>query len=126
MRHPISLIICLGAIFTLAPLAIDMSLPAFPAMAGSLATSIDHVEASVSVFLLGYAISQLLFGPLSDRYGRPIMLVAGLLLFIVGSVLSGLATGIEQLLAFRLLQALGGGASVVVFATNSCCCDSIP
>ncbi len=116
MRQPIALIVCLGAIFTLAPLAIDMYLPAFPTIADSLVTTIDHVEASVSVFLFGYAISQLLFGPLSDRYGRAIMLVVGLVLFVAGSVLTGLATGVEQLFAFRLLQALGGGASVVVFA----------
>ena len=116
MRHPIALVACLGAVFTLAPLAIDMYLAAFPAMADSLATTIDHVEASVSVFLLGYAISQLLFGPLSDRYGRAIILTVGLVLFVAGSVLSGLATSVEQLYAFRLVQALGGGASVVVFA----------
>ena len=116
MRHAIALVVCLGAVFTLAPLAIDMYLPAFPAMAGGLATSIDLVEASVSVFLLGYAISQLLFGPLSDRYGRSIMLTVGLVLFVAGSVLAGLANSVEQLFAFRGLQALGGGASVVVFA----------
>ena len=116
MRHPVALVVCLGAVFTLAPLAIDMYLPAFPAMAHGLATTIDLVEASVSVFLLGYAISQLVFGPLSDRYGRAVMLVAGLGLFVAGSVLAGLATSAAQLFAFRLLQALGGGASVVVFA----------
>ena len=101
MRHPLALIVCLSAIFTLAPLAIDMYLPAFPAMADSLGAAIDDIEASISIFLLGYAISQLLFGPLSDRYGRRAMLVVGLVLFVAGSVLSVLATGIEQLYASR-------------------------
>ncbi len=116
MQRPIVFVVCLGAVFTLAPLAIDMYLPAFPSMAEALGTGIDQIEASVSVFLLGYAVSQLLFGPLSDRYGRMTMMVIGLVLFVAGSVLSGLASDVPQLFAARLLQALGGGASVVVFA----------
>ena len=116
MRRPIVFVVCLGAVFTLAPLAIDMYLPAFPSMAEALGTGIDQIEASVSVFLLGYAVSQLLLGPLSDRYGRMTMMVIGLVLFVAGSVLSGLASDVSQLFAARLLQALGGGASVVVFA----------
>ena len=111
-----SIVVALGAVFTLAPLATDMYLPAFPRMACGLATSIDHIEATVSVFFVGHAISQLLFGPLSDRFGRVAILTVGLSLFVAGSVMSGLAANAEQLFIFRLIQALGGGASVVVFA----------
>lgn len=112
----VSIVVALGAVFTLAPLATDMYLPAFPRMARGLATSIDHIEATVSVFFVGHAISQLLFGPLSDRFGRVAILTVGLSLFVAGSVMSGLAVNAEQLFIFRLIQALGGGASVVVFA----------
>lgn len=115
MRSYVLFVICLGAVFSLAPLAIDMYLPALPAMAAHLATGIDDVEASVSIFLLGFAVGQLAFGPLSDRFGRVPMLLSGLALFAAGSVLCALAADVGQLYAFRFLQAVGGGASVVVF-----------
>ena len=105
----------LGAVFSLAPFGIDMYLPALPTMAKSLAASIDDVEASVSIFLLGYALSQLVFGPLSDRFGRLRVLQAGLSLFVIGSALCAIATDVNELYGFRFVQALGGGASVVVF-----------
>lgn len=112
----IAFILCLGAVFSLAPFAIDMYLPALPSMAKSLATQIDEMEASVAVFLLGYALSQLIFGPLSDHLGRIPVLLGGLIMFVCGSVLCGIATTSGELYLFRFIQALGGGASVVVFA----------
>ncbi len=115
MRNYIVFVACLGAVFSLAPLAIDMYLPALPTMAGYLDASIDDVEASVSIFLLGFAVGQLVFGPLSDRFGRVPMLLSGLGLFVAGSVLCALATDVGLLYAFRFVQAIGGGASVVVF-----------
>lgn len=116
MRGYWSFVICLAAVFSLAPLAIDMYLPALPAMAEGLSSSIDDIEASVAVFLLGYAASQLVLGPLSDRIGRIRVLIGGLGLFAVGSVLCGVATSPVELYAYRFIQAIGGGASVVVFA----------
>ena len=96
MRHPLALIavpqchLHVGA-------ARDRHVPAgLSGYGGSLGAAIDDIEASISIFLLGYAISQLLFGPLSDRYGRRAMLVVGIVLFVAGSVLSGLATGIDS------------------------------
>lgn len=116
MRNYIVFVSCLAAVFSLAPLAIDMYLPALPTMAESMGASIDEVEASVPIFLLGYAFSQLVFGPLSDRFGRIPVLRCGLALFVLGSVLCSTATDPVQLYIFRFLQALGGGASVTVFA----------
>lgn len=105
-----------GVLFAMAPFGIDMYLPALPDIARSLATNIDDVEASVAVFLLGYAFSQLLLGPLSDQYGRIKVILAGTALYIVGSVVCAISTSIEMLYAARLVQAFGGGASVTVFA----------
>lgn len=116
MRNNAALVICLGAVFSLAPFAIDMYLPALPSMAESLATTIDDVEATVTIFLLGYALSQLILGPLSDRVGRMQVLLGGLALFVVGGVLCGTAATPNELYVYRFLQAIGGGASVVVFA----------
>ncbi|TQV88479.1 multidrug effflux MFS transporter [Aliikangiella coralliicola] len=116
MQVTTRVIICMGAIFSLAPFAIDMYLPALPAMATALSTDINHVEASVAIFLLGYAVSQIFLGPLSDSIGRRPVLLAGLVLFSVSSYLCGIAETPTTLYFYRFLQALGGGSSVVVFA----------
>jgi DHA1 family bicyclomycin/chloramphenicol resistance-like MFS transporter len=109
-------IFSLGAIFSLAPLAIDMYLPALPTMAIEFGSSIDSMEATVSVFLLGYAISQLVLGPVSDMIGRIPVLIGGLMLFTLASLMVAFASTPVELYIFRFLQALGGGASVTVFA----------
>lgn len=115
MSNPISMVIALGAVFSLAPFAIDMYLPALPLLAVDLGTSIDQMEATVAIFLAGYALSQLILGPLSDIFGRRKVLIVGLVVYAIGSLLCMIAGSIEQFYAFRFIQALGGGASVVVF-----------
>ncbi|MGI9425924.1 MAG: multidrug effflux MFS transporter [Hyphomicrobiaceae bacterium] len=116
MERAVAFVGVAGVLFAMAPFGIDMYLPALPEMARALATDIDAVETSVAVFLLGYAVSQLLLGPLSDQYGRIKIILAGAALYIVGSVLCALSTSIELLYTARLIQAFGGGASVTVFA----------
>ena len=106
----------LAAIFSLAPLAIDMYLPAFPTMATTFGTQIDSMEATISVFLLGYALSQLILGPISDLIGRIPVLISGLILFAIASFMVALANTTSELYFFRFLQAFGGGASVTVYA----------
>ena len=97
----------------LAPLAIDAYLPAIPALADSVGASVHLTELSVSVFLFGFALGQLIFGPLSDRVGRRPVLFGGILTFLVTSLAITQVESLEMLWALRFVQALGGGASVV-------------
>ncbi|WP_210394961.1 Bcr/CflA family multidrug efflux MFS transporter [Motiliproteus sediminis] len=108
------LMLLLGAIAAVAPLSIDMYLPALPLIASDLAASSARLQQSVAVFLFGFALCQLVYGPLSDRIGRRPVLLFGLLLFTAASAACTLVNSAEQLLLTRLLQALGGGASAVV------------
>lgn len=97
----------------LAPFAIDAYLPAIPALADAVGASVHHTELSVSVFLFGFALGQLVFGPLSDRLGRRPVLFVGISVFLLASLAITQVESLEALWAWRFVQALGGGASVV-------------
>ena len=90
-----------------------MYLPGFPAIATDLNTTVDTVSYSLSSFFIGICIGQLFCGPLLDRFGRKTPLCIGLILYIFASVGCALSISIEMLIAFRLLQALGGCVSMV-------------
>ena len=81
--------------------------PALPAIAKDLHTSYASVEWTMTSYLLGYAISQLFYGPLSDKFGRRPIMVLGTLLFIIGSLVCIFSFSIEALIGGRFLQALG-------------------
>ncbi|PAU77952.1 multidrug effflux MFS transporter [Halomonas salipaludis] len=97
----------------LAPFAIDAYLPAMSRLAASVGASIHRTELSISVFLFGFALGQLVFGPLSDRLGRKPVLIGGLVVFLLASLMITTAGSLTELLAWRFVQALGGGACVV-------------
>ncbi|MCC5884668.1 MAG: multidrug effflux MFS transporter [Halomonas sp.] len=97
----------------LAPFAIDAYLPAMAALADSIGASIHHTELSISVFMAGFAIGQLLFGPVSDRLGRKPVLLSGLVVFLLASLMLATVGSLTELLVWRFVQALGGGACVV-------------
>lgn len=107
-------------IFTLAfltaleSLSIDLYLPAFQVISKDLSTNIGKVQVSLSMFLGGFAIGQLLWGPLSDRFGRKIPLIIATLLYAVFSILVLKTTTIEELWLYRFLQAFTGSAGVVI------------
>lgn len=111
--------VVLGTVFMLTPFAIDLYLPAFPAMAASFETGIDQIEATVAIFLVGFAFGQLILGPLSDAYGRRRVLIGGMLVFVIASILVGTAQTLPELYAWRFLQALGGAGAVAVFPSVS-------
>ena len=115
---PGRLALILGTLVAIGPLAIDTYLPALPAMAQSLGTTVERVETSVALYLIGAAFGQLFGGQLSDRYGRHPVAYAGLALFAAASIAICFITNIQQLLVLRLLQALGGGATVVIAAAS--------
>lgn len=104
----------LGLLAAFGPLSIDMYLPAFPDIGASLGGGVEGVQLTLAAYLIGMALGQLLHGPLSDRLGRRRPLFAGLVIYIIASVLCALATSMEALIALRLLQALAGCAGMVI------------
>ncbi|MDX6748354.1 multidrug effflux MFS transporter [Geminicoccaceae bacterium 1502E] len=92
----------------------DLYLPALPSLVADLGTDVASAQLTLSVFLVGFAISQLVYGPLSDRLGRRPLLLAGTALYAVASLLCVFAATIEQLVALRLLQAVGACAGPVL------------
>ncbi|MDN3520512.1 Bcr/CflA family multidrug efflux MFS transporter [Halomonas ramblicola] len=97
----------------LAPFAIDAYLPAMAALADAVGASIHHTELSLSSFLAGFALGQLVFGPVSDRVGRKPVLLGGLVVFLLASLVITGVDSLPELLGWRFVQALGGGATVV-------------
>lgn len=95
-------------------LAMHMFVPALPRAARELGASAGAMQGTVSVYILGLAVGQLAYGPLSDRYGRRPLLVAGLALYTAAGLVAALAPGVRTLLAARLIQALGGCAGLAL------------
>jgi DHA1 family bicyclomycin/chloramphenicol resistance-like MFS transporter len=96
------------------PLAIDMYLPAMPALESEFATSAARVQHTLSAYLLWLAVGQLFFGPIADRYGRKPALVGGLVVFALASTGCAVAGTIDHFVALRVAQALGGASGMVV------------
>src|SRR5690606_16123327 len=94
----------LAGFTALAPLAIDMYLPAMPPLTADLGASVERAGQSIAVFLFGLAGGQLVAGPLSDRFGRKPLIVFGLALFAASAVVAAVTTSFAVLLASRLLQ----------------------
>lgn len=108
------LVLLLGAIMAFGPLSIDMYLPAMPALASAFHAGEAQVQLTLSAYLVGLAIGQLLYGPIADRFGRRRPLIFGITVFVMASAGCALAGSIEQLIALRVLQALGGAAGMVM------------
>jgi DHA1 family bicyclomycin/chloramphenicol resistance-like MFS transporter len=107
-------LVLMAALTALGPLSIDMYLPSFPAIAQSLDADRGAVERTLAAFLIGLALGQLFYGPLSDRFGRKPPLYVGLGIYVAASVGCVLATSIDALTALRFFQALGGSAGMVI------------
>jgi len=113
-KAPWGLVLLLGSLTALGPLAIDMYLPSLPALSKSLHASPGAVSITLAAFFAGLGIGQLVYGPTSDRVGRRGPLLLGVVLYIVGAVCCALAPNIWFLVAARFLQAIGGSAGQVV------------
>ncbi len=112
-KNSVVLVLILGALTAVSPFSIDMYLPAFQQIATSLHTTVPKVSLSLSSYFIGMALGQLLYGPLLDRFGRKRPLYAGLVLYIIATIACILSHNVEMLIAYRLLQALGGCAAGV-------------
>ncbi|EUL54908.1 inner membrane transporter ydhC [Klebsiella aerogenes UCI 28] len=105
----------LGGLSVLGFLATDMYLPAFAAIQQDLNTSAASVSASLSLFLAGFALGQLFWGPLSDRYGRKPILLAGLAIFALGCLGMLWVRDATLMLVLRFVQAIGVCAAAVTW-----------
>jgi DHA1 family bicyclomycin/chloramphenicol resistance-like MFS transporter len=104
----------LGLLSAIGPFAIDMYLPALPAIGRNLGASISLVQLSLMAFFISVGVGQLVYGPVSDMFGRKPPIYVGLCIFALGSVGCALAPNIETLIAFRFLQGLGACAGMVI------------
>jgi len=115
---PKKLAILLAALVATAPFAIDTYLPAIPAMARDFGEATHAVEVSVSTFLIGFALGQLIGGPLSDRVGRRPIALVGLVIYILTSAIITTVDSAFSLNVMRFFQAIGGGFSIVIVGAS--------
>lgn len=100
-----------------AAMEIELSLPSFPDIARAFSVSEEVIEGTISLNFLGFCLSALFYGPLSDRFGRRPVLLLGTILFLIGSIGCSLAPSIEMILLSRFIQGLGAAGSFVVVFT---------
>ncbi|RJS94444.1 multidrug effflux MFS transporter [Salinisphaera sp. Q1T1-3] len=104
----------LSLLMAFASISTDLYLPAMPAMADALGTATGTIELTVSGYLIGFSLTQLVWGPVSDRFGRRLPVAVGLVLFIAGSAGCALADSGAALIGWRFVQAIGACASVAL------------
>ena len=104
----------LVAISTVGPLALNIFMPSMPGLQSEFGVSYGVVQLTLTLYLIGMAACQLVYGPLSDRVGRRPMLLGGFAVFVAASLAAALAPNIELLIVARLFQALGGAAGIVL------------
>ena len=104
----------LTTLVALGPLSTDLYLPALPTLVEVFRTDAARVQLSLSIFLVGFAVAQLAYGALSDRFGRRPVMLGGLALYFVASIGCAFASSIEMLIGARFLQALGACAGPVL------------
>ena len=104
----------LAALSAIGPLTTDMYLPSLPDIARQLHASTAQVQFTISAYLIGFAVGQIFYGPVSDRHGRKPVLMAAMALYCVASLACALSTSIEMLIIARTFQALGGSGGIVL------------
>ena len=108
------MLLLLVAMTGVAPISLYMLVPALPVLAKNFQSDVSIAQMTVSLYMVGIACSQILMGPLSDRFGRRPVLLAGLGLMVVASVACIFAESLPQLIVARFFQALGGASGMVV------------
>lgn len=110
----IFLIMILGSVTAIGPLTIDMYLPAFSAISKGLSAPEHLVQLSLTTYFVGLALSQLLYGPIIDRYGKKLPLYFGLSLFLISTIACCFVTNIHELIFLRFFQAMGACIGIIV------------
>ena len=109
-----ALTLLLSMITALGPLTVDMYLASLPEIGRLLVAPASQVQLTISFYLIGFALAQLLYGPFSDRHGRKPVLMVALSIYLVATLACALAPTIETLIAARFIQAVGGSGSIVL------------
>ncbi len=110
----IRLLIVLGSLTMFGAMSTDMYLPAFPSVARTLSVTTANVQLTLTAFSFGMGLGQLVYGPISDRFGRKRPLLVGLAVFVGASLLCATATTLPVLMLWRFLQAMGGSAGITI------------
>lgn len=110
------LVVILGLLAMLMPLSIDMYLPALPQIAREFSVSAGSVQMTLNAYILGFALGQLVYGPLADSFGRKPVIAAGTLIFALAAAACALAQTIDQLITLRFLHGLSAAAGSVVIS----------
>jgi DHA1 family bicyclomycin/chloramphenicol resistance-like MFS transporter len=116
-QHPprhLSVAVMVGVALALLPLSTDLYLASLPSLRQYFALGVADVQLTLSVFVAALALAQLVYGPLSDRFGRRPILVGGILIYVLASVACAAAQSIEQLLVARFFQAVGACSGQVI------------
>ena len=108
------LVVFLGMLTAITPLATDLYLPALPIMPGELNTTASNIQMTIGVMTFGVALGQLFGGPISDTMGRKLPLIVGNLLCVISGIICAFAPSVEILLLGRFLQGLTGSVGVVI------------
>ncbi|WP_421707334.1 multidrug effflux MFS transporter [Algihabitans sp.] len=107
-------LLILVAVSAIGPLALNLFVPSMPGLQVDFGIPYATAQLTLTLYLIGLAVAQLIYGPLSDRFGRRPVLIGGLWLFVAGSLAAAAAPSIELLIAARLAQSLGGAAGIVL------------
>ena len=108
------ILVLVTAMLMMQPLSTDLYLASLPSLATVFAVPVSTVQLTLSLFVIGFGSAQLIVGPLSDRYGRRPVLLAGLATYLIASLLCGLSPTIDMLIAARFVQAIGCCTAVMI------------
>jgi DHA1 family bicyclomycin/chloramphenicol resistance-like MFS transporter len=109
-----ALTLLLAMLTALGPLSMDMYLPSLPDIAHVLAAPTARVQLTISSYLIGFAVGQVIYGPLSDRHGRRPVLLAALALYVASTLVCAATQSVDPLIGARFLQGIGGSGSIVL------------
>ena len=117
LKNPHRIIPLLAGLQAFSPLSLDMYLPALPQISEQLASTESRVQLSISSYLIGLFFGMLLFGPLSDKFGRRRLLLVGIFIYVIAGLGCALTDSVNNLIAWRFVQALGGAAASILART---------
>ena len=106
-------VLMLSLLMGIQPVTTDLYLPALPGLTQDLAATMAQAQLTLTALLLAFGASQLVWGPVSDRFGRRPVLLAGMLAYLLASVGSALSSSMETLIVWRTLQGVARGAGVM-------------